>query len=119
MNWVLYEVCRNSFRYYKVTEVTECQILAIKRASYMNLYNAGEKLIDEVLMLKTLDGHNRQKRDQYTQLGEMALSGNGIACPLCSNELVDFPQNVMLASMPPQYPTKCVNKECNYIGTRL
>lgn len=63
--------------------------------------------------LKSLDEHNQEvvmrKRKEEQPL-------NGIACPLCGNELKDTNPHIELLSWPPQYRVHC--SVCVWTGTR-
>ena len=39
---------------------------------------------------------------------------NGIECPNCKSELLDFKPNITLMTFPPQKEIKCSNKNCSY-----
>jgi len=62
--------------------------------------------------LKSLEDHNFEV--QRARWGSPAP--NGIACPLCGNELWDSSPSIMLTSYPPQYNVHCPS--CNYHGYR-
>ncbi len=64
--------------------------------------------------MKSLDEHNRERREAYK-----AISGarpNGIACPRCGCELSDTDPFSTLTSSPPQKRVGC---KCGYSGYRL
>jgi hypothetical protein len=62
--------------------------------------------------LKSLDEHNEEVMCRHN--GEEPL--NGIACPLCGNELMDANTRGVLLSYPVQYEVHC--SVCVWTGTR-
>lgn len=64
--------------------------------------------------LKTLAEHNAEIQDIYAAYGKPRL--NGIACPLCGEELEDS-DNYTMTSSPPQKNVKC--SKCVWTGYRL
>lgn len=67
--------------------------------------------------LKTLEEHNNRISAFYSYVNKP--EPNGIACPLCGEELLDSKPHEVLTSLPPQKSTKCSNKACNYTGYRI
>ena len=64
--------------------------------------------------LKSLDEHNQQVMRTWESNHSHTL--NGIACPLCGNELKDTNPHIELLSWPPQYRVHC--SVCVWTGTR-
>ena len=64
--------------------------------------------------LKSLDEHNQQVMRTWESNHSHTL--NGIACPLCGNELMDAKTRGVLLSYPVQYEVHC--SVCVWTGTR-
>jgi len=68
--------------------------------------------------MKTLKEHNADIIKRYNALQKLnEPHPNGIACPVCGNELWDSCPTMILASNPPKLNINCPN--CNYTGYRL
>lgn len=66
------------------------------------------------MTLKTLEEHNAEiARRMFSSVSPTL---NGIACPKCGEEMSDEP-DVVLTSMPPQYPIYCGS--CGHTDKRL
>jgi hypothetical protein len=64
--------------------------------------------------LISLEEHNKAVQEQiFTPYPKP----NGIACPICQNELLDINNNVQLYSCPAQVHVKC--SVCDWVGTRF
>ena len=64
--------------------------------------------------LKTLQEHNLDVTRRHNKQENLL---NGIACPLCGEELFDSSPGMLLMSSPAQTYVKC--SKCLYEGTRL
>lgn len=64
--------------------------------------------------LVSLADHDAVRRAAWDN---KAPSRNGIACPLCGNELLDLSPSVQLMSYPPQLDIGCT--VCSYKATRV
>ena len=69
---------------------------------------------NDSVKLKTLDEHNKQR---WPEPRTNEPVKNGIACPKCSDELLDSSPLVTLTSWPPQKNVHCDN--CGYAGYRV
>ena len=67
-------------------------------------------------MLKTLEEHNKENSTMKLNLNSNTPSKNGIACPVCGEELYDTKSHIQLLTYPPQYYIHC---DCGYKGTRF
>jgi len=66
--------------------------------------------------LKPLQEFNDEQATNY-QNHYSESKPNGLACPLCGEELLDSRPGITLMSYPPQKDVKCSN--CSYIGYRI
>ena len=66
--------------------------------------------------LISLRDHDSEKKFDYMESSFPRL--NGIACPLCGEELYDSSSSI-LTSRPPQKNIHCSGKICNYKGYRV
>jgi hypothetical protein len=70
---------------------------------------------DTTKPLTALEEHNRHRREAHARAH--LPRPNGIACPGCGKELVDFEPGVLLLSNPPHVRTAC--PACGWKGTRV
>lgn len=67
--------------------------------------------------LKSLQEHNTTDIAWNASLYKNTPQPNGIACPNCSEELMDSNPMVTLTSNPPQKKVCC--SSCDYVGYRI
>ena len=68
------------------------------------------------MKLKTLEDHNRERRDSY-KAGVSDAQPLGIACPKCGAELVNPTPQVEFPTYPPQIRIAC--PKCGHQGAAL
>lgn len=80
---------------------------------------AKEETKNEKPKLKTLAQHNAEMNARNTEETKARKDGkpNGIACPLCKEELRDTFPGLILASIPPQMDVHC--PACGWTGHRI
>lgn len=67
--------------------------------------------------LVSLDRWDQERKHQKGDAGFGAPKLNGIACPICEEELLDSKPNITLASYPARKNIHC--QSCGYIGYRI
>ena len=67
--------------------------------------------------LKSLDEHNTTAWSNQSSMFDSSPQPNGIACPNCSEELMDSNPMVTLTSHPAQKNVHC--SSCDYVGYRI
>lgn len=68
--------------------------------------------------MKTLREHNEERARYYQKMEEASRPHpNGIACPMCEEELWDSSPRLTLTSKPPRKKVHCPN--CGYTGSAL
>lgn len=68
-------------------------------------------------MLKSLDEHNRERHEWWIARSQGKREGNGIACPVCGEEMYDINPSMELMSLPPLKEVYCV--KCGFRGLRI
>ena len=67
--------------------------------------------------LISLDDHDKKALAKFQLLIDNGPCKNGIACPVCDEELYDTNPSITLVSFPPKKNIHCIN--CKYIGYRV